>query len=536
MLTNILDLLKTAKDKYGSATLYYCPTGAEYPDLPEEISFKEFEDMTRAIGSGLIHAISDSNSAQSNSSPTPILVMTGRHLFTPACFLGVARTGNIYAPVDMDVPDSRIVQILKVAKGKFILVDSGTRERLLKILDSLDSESKELVGNPTILLMEDLLETPIDETALSRASESITEFSPLYIIFTSGSTGVPKGVLTSHLALMSYLDGLNEVIKLDSSDVLGNQAPLDYIAAIRDMYLPLLTGCSTLIIPRNIVAMPGELFKTLNEKMVTTLCWSASGLEVLSKLGALDDDENELPKYIKRIVFSGSVMSSKELMKWQHALPSCTFINQYGPTETTASCTYYIIKDTIAEDSVIPIGKPFKHYRVFLLTDGGTILDSNHCADGVGEICVAGPALALGYYNNPEQTSKSFISNPSVESYDERIYLTGDLGKYDSSGDLLFLGRKDRQIKHMGHRIELSDVENFARKVSGIDDAAAMYHEDKSILYLFYSGDATSKEITLSFREEMPAYMVPRKLVKLDAMPHLPNGKLDMPALKELMK
>lgn len=557
MYTNIIDLLRSAKNKYNEQIIYRDLSGSDYQHLPKELSFNGLYQIAQSIGTGLLRRIAPSSDALN---PQPIAVFTGRHVYTPACFLGIAATGNFYAPIDGEVPDLRIIQLLSVAKAKYIIVDRGTKDRLQTILNGLPADGEPY--SPEVLLLEDLANTPADEELLAEASQRISESSPLYMLFTSGSTGVPKGVLTSHLSLMCYLDGLNEVINLESSDVLGNQAPLDYIAAVRDMYLPLLTGCSTVIIPRNIVAMPTELFDVLNKHRVTTLCWSASGLEVLSRLGALDGEI--LPQHIRQIVFSGSVMSVQELSKWHAALPYCTFINQYGPTETTASCTYFIIKDTVNDDTVLPIGKPFKHYKVFLLDEDDRLValdccDTARAADctlkhsadsteehsagstaerahtNIGEICVAGPPLAIGYYNNPEQTAKSFIVNPLIKEYEERIYRTGDLGTYDKDGNLLFLGRKDRQIKHMGHRIELSEIEHEASTVDGISESVAMYDSEKSKLYLFYTGTASTKDIALKFRQEMPAYMVPRKIVNLDAMPVLPNGKLNMPALKELM-
>ena len=546
MNTSILNLLDTAAINHKDKILYRDPeTGSK--GGKDSITFDEFNLLTKRIGTGILKAVSASApktlTEKKAGTPEPIAVMTGRHMFTPACFLGVVRSGYFYAAMEAELPESRLLQILKVAAPSYIITD---RENLEKTRDMVEKTlaDNEDISNMEILIMEELLETTPDEELLAAAQDNLTEFSPLYMIFTSGSTGVPKGVLTSHHSLFCYLDGLNDVIKLNETDVLGNQSPLDYIAAVRDMYLPLLTGCETVIIPRNTTAMPEELFGILNEYKVTTLCWSASGLEVLAKLGAFNSDKIKPPQFIKRIVFSGSVMSSKYLKMWQEALPETVFINQYGPTETTASCTYYIIPEVVSEDTVLPIGKPYKHYRVFLMTDfedveGGIEKDEiegDERYEGIGEICVAGPALALGYYRNEEQTNKVFIRNPLVTDYYERIYLTGDLGRYNEDGDLEFLGRKDRQVKHLGHRIELAEIEMAAMNVQGITSAISMYQKETSLLYLFYTGDATPKDIALYFRGNMPGYMVPRKTIQLEQFPTLPNGKIDMPALKAMMK
>lgn len=546
MNTSILNLLDQATINYKGKVLYRDPEN-ESKGGAASITFDEFSLLTKKIGTGIIKAVSkdgEKNIVEKKAhTPEPIAVMTGRHMYTPACFLGVVRAGFFYAAMEAELPESRLLQIMKVASPAYIITD---RENLEKTRDIVEKSLADNSETPSIeiLIMEELMETEPDESLLAEAQDNLTEYSPLYMIFTSGSTGVPKGVLTSHHSVFCYLDGLNDVIKLNDTDVLGNQSPLDYIAAVRDMYLPLFTGCETVIIPRNTTAMPEELFGILNEYKVTTLCWSASGLEVLAKLGAFKSEKIKPPQHVKRIVFSGSVMSGKYLKMWQEALPETVFINQYGPTETTASCTYYVVPDVVNEDTVLPIGKPYKHYRVFLLADfedveGGIEKDEiqgDSAYDGIGEICVAGPGLAIGYYRNDEQTNKVFVRNPLLKDYYERIYLTGDLGKYDENGDLLFLGRKDRQVKHLGHRIELAEIEMAAMNIDGITGAISMYQKEASLLYLFYTGTATPKDIALYFRGNMPAYMVPRKTIQLNEMPTLPNGKIDMPALKGMMK
>lgn len=512
MKSSILEYL------YETSSIY--PDKVVYRDNDSSITFKDLREKVDSIGTAIVKVLIESGKANADSgdiSPVPIAVMTGRHVLTPACFLGVNRAGHFYAPIEPELPDQRLAQILDVASPQFIITDRENLERT----EAAVSEYKNETGNDiNILLMEELLQEKADDSFLEAGKRNMTGMSPMYMIFTSGSTGKPKGVLTSHYSLLCYLDGLNDVIGLDETDVLGNQSPLDYIAAVRDMYLPLFTGCETVIIPRSTTAMPDQLFGILNDNQVTTLCWSASGLEVLAKLGAFESESIEPPKHVKRIVFSGSVMAPKYLRMWQDGLPETLFINQYGPTETTASCTYYVIQEKVEEKDTVPIGKPFKNYKVFLLP-------SEETEDGIGEICVAGPALALGYYRAEEQTNKVFIRNPKTPEYYERIYLTGDLGKYNADGELLFLGRKDRQIKHMGHRIELDEIEHQALKIQGVTQAAAAYNKDKETLYLFYTGDATPKDIVLYFRANMPSYMVPRKNIQLEEMPKLPNGKLD---------
>ena len=501
MQTSVLGWLDNTAERYAGKTVF--------ADEDRKITFSEFNNYTKSIGTYIARLVSGN---------APVVVMSGRHVLTPASFLGVVRAGCFYAPMDATMPLSRLNSILGVIKSDFMLVDKEHLETAKK----LDFSGK-------IIIIDDIISIIPDENLLNKARSGLTELSPLYVIFTSGSTGVPKGVITSHHSLMCYIDAVCKVLDINESDVLGNQSPLDYIAAVRDIYLPLKTGASTVIIPKNEFSMPTELFETLNKNRVTALCWSVAGIELPAKLGAFDCIK---PEYLKKVCFSGSVMPCKYLKIWQENLPNVLYVNQYGPTEATASCTYYVVDEKVDDDTVLPIGTPYENYSIILLNEDGT-----ETAEGeIGEICVKGPILALGYYGDLERTNESFIQNPLNKNYCELIYKTGDLGSLREDGLLMFHGRKDRQIKHMGHRIELGEIEETAKQIDGLGECCALYNKEKEHLYLFYTGDVTSKEIVLHFRKVLPAFMVPRKLVALEELPKLPNGKLDMQSMKAMFK
>jgi len=480
-----------------------------FTDENAQMTFGGFDRVSRAIGTFLSHTIREGS---------PVVVMSGRNVRTPAVFAGVVRAGCFYAPIDATMPVSRLNQILSVIRSDILLVD----KQFEAIAASLSFSGK-------IVLIDDILDTPVDSALLERRAAGLIPTSALYVIFTSGSTGVPKGVITSHESLMNYIDGFCEVMGMHENDVLGNQSPLDYIAAIRDIYIPLKTGASTVIIPKTEFSMPTQLFETLNRHRVTTLCWSVAGIELPVKMGGFSESR---PEYLKKVCFSGSVMPCKYLKVWQENLPDVLYVNQYGPTEATASCTYYVVSEKVDDSTVLPIGKPFANYGVFLLNEDNTPTPYGE----IGEICVKGPVLALGYYGDPQRTNEVFIQNPLNENFRELIYKTGDLGSFNSNGDLEFHGRKDRQIKHMGHRIELGEIEKTASEIEGVSECCALYHKEKELLYLFYTGDAASRQIVLHFRAVLPAFMVPRKLVQLKLLPRLPNGKLDMATLKTYFK
>lgn len=495
--------------KWLDHTVKRLPNKVVFSDTENTLTFGELDQYSKNIGTFL---------AKKLVPQSPVAVMSGRHVLTPALYLGVVRAGCFYAPMDAAMPAARLNQILNVIEAPCLLVD---REH--------EAIARNLNFSGEILIAEDIMDTVAEEKLLEKSCSGITGVSPLYVIFTSGSTGIPKGVITSHESLMCYIDAVGKVLSIAETDVLGNQSPLDYIAAIRDIYLPVKTGASTVILPKNEFSMPAKLFETLNRFQVTTLCWSVAGVELPAKLGAFDIIK---PEYVQKVCFSGSVMPCKYLKIWQQNLPNALFVNQYGPTEATASCTYYVVREMVTDTTVLPIGVPYENYDILLLNEDHTA--TAPCQ--IGEICVKGPILALGYYGNPEKTAESFLQNPLNNKYRELIYKTGDLGRFREDGILEFHGRKDRQIKHMGHRIELGEIEETAKQIPSIEECCALYQKEKELLYLFYTGTATSKEIALHFRSLLPAFMVPRKIVLLDAFPRLPNGKMDMQSLKNYFK
>lgn len=509
VMKNVLEWLEASVKKYDTNTVFI--------DTERQITFGELSKNAKAIGSAIVKQIQDVSYIK-----RPIAVISGRNVLTPAAYLGVVYSGRAYAPLDAKLPTVRLQKILHTLQPEAILVDNENASVVQEIL-----QGQEELSHIIVLSIEELCEQPCDEEVLQNIREDMVKTDPLYIIFTSGSTGNPKGVITSHESLMCYINAYSKVMGITSEDRFGNQAPLDYIAAIRDIYLPLKHGASTFIIPKEYFMEPTNLFDSLNQYGVTAVGWSVSALTVPASLGAFD--ESSLTT-LKKICFSGSVMPCKYLKIWQEHLPEALFVNQYGPTEATASCTYYVVQDKVNEDDVLPIGKPYENYKVFLLTEDGKEPEQGE----EGEICVSGPILALGYYHDRERTNESFIQNPLNAFYNEMIYKTGDIGVFAQDGNLLFKGRKDRQIKHMGHRVELDEVEYAANQIQGVEECCCIYKKEKEALFLFYSGNAEKREVVLELRKVLPGFMVPRKVNKLEVLPKLANGKIDMAQLKEM--
>ena len=258
------------------------------------------------------------------------------------------------------------------------------------------------------------------------------------------------------------------------------------------------------------------------------MIWAVSALCLITGFHALD---YRTPETVKRILYSGEVMPLKALKEFRKHLPEVTYVNLYGPTEITCNCTYHVLDKDRDYSAGIPIGRPFPNEDVFLL-DGEDRLVTEPGAEG--EICVRGTCLALGYYRNPEQNAAHFVQNPLNPHYPERIYRTGDLAKYNELGELVFSGRKDFQIKYMGHRIELEEIERAMNAIEGVERACCLFDEKKSRLRGFYVGTLAKDELHAAMKRDLPVFMVPGILRQVEAMPLTKNGKIDRKALAEI--
>lgn len=223
-------------------------------------------------------------------------------------------------------------------------------------------------------------------------------------------------------------------------------------------------------------------------------------------------------------------MPEKHLRAWRTHLPEAVFGNLYGPTEITCNCTYHILEPDRDYPQGIPIGKPFPNERVFLLDQGDRVITT---PGAVGEICVGGTALALGYYRAPEATAAAFVPNPTNPCWPEPIYRTGDLGQYGAEGELYFRGRKDFQIKYQGHRIELEEIERAVAKVPGVERCICTFEEKRQRLSGFYLGTADPDQVRQTLAQQLPSYMVPSVLRPCETFPLNKNGKVDRKALLE---
>lgn len=498
-MKNVLEYLENTACTFADKTAVVC--------ADDSICWDKLLLNSKKIGSALA---SESDVRQ----PVPVLMEKGIPALTS--FFGIAYAGCFYVLVNPQLPQSRIEQILTVLNSKIIITDGNNFE----LAQTLANGSK-------ILQVEELLKAELSQPLLDDIRAQALDIDPLYANFTSGSTGVPKGVLVSHKSVIDFIDIFDETFSITDKDIIANQAPFDFDVSVKDIYSSIRTGATLVLVPKELFSAPTQLLDYLCDNNITTMIWAVSALCLITTFHALD---YKVPETVNKILFSGEVMPMKHLKEWQKHLPDAMFVNLYGPTEVTCNCTYHIIDNHFEYENGIPIGKAFKNREVFLLDENNKLVSDENVT---GEVCVKANSLALGYYNNPEQTQKHFVQNPLNDKYIDIIYRTGDLAKYDGDRNFVFQGRKDFQIKHMGHRIEIEEIEKAMEECAAVERACCVFDERKSKLYGFYIGNIDKKDLHKQMKETLPIFMVPGALRQVEEMPLTKNGKIDRKLLLE---
>ena len=330
--------------------------------------------------------------------------------------------------------------------------------------------------------------------------------------------------MACHRSVIDYVEQLSEVLGFNENTVFGNQAPLYFDACLKELFPTLMFGATDYLIPKRLFSFPVRLMEYLNEYKINTICWVASALSIVSTFRTFDEIT---PQYLHTVAFGSEVFPANHLRSWQDVLPDATFFNLYGPTECTGMSCYYKVDHPYEENETVPIGKPFDNTEIFLLTE-----DNRLAGDGeTGEICIRGTAVTLGYYSDEERTAAVFVQNPLNTVYPEIIYRTGDIGKMNDKGELVYVSRKDFQIKHMGHRIELGEIEVNVDRIEGVQMAACIYDKEAGNILLCYTGSVKEQDLESIVKEKLPRYMLPRKVIRLARMPFTGNGKIDRVSL-----
>lgn len=494
MKINIIEYLEN------SASLFKDKTAVK--DADKSLSFSELRNNALIIANQI---------AKLGLLNKPVAVFMPKSCDMVVSFAAINYSGNFYVPMDTKSPDFRVKNIIAALESDIIITTNEYKDRVSALTTA------------QLLIFEDLLaESDNSDAIINRTLNNVIDTDPVYSIFTSGSTGNPKGVVVSHRGVIDYIDWAINTFDVTDKEVIGNQAPFYFDNSTLDLYLMFATGATLVIVPEEIYIFPAKLIDFLNENQINFVFWvpfvliNVANFDILSK--------KSLP-YFKKVLFAGEVMPNKHLNYWRKHMPDCMYANLYGPTEITVDCTYYIVDRPFSDDESLPIGFPCKNSGILILNE-----HNNRCAiEEHGELCVRGSSLALGYYNDPEKTAAAFIQNPLNKYYPEIIYKTGDIAYWNNRGEIIYVGRKDSQIKHNGYRIELGEIENAILATNLIKSTCVVYDNKNKQIVMFYVAD--SEVDLMRLRRELlkyvPKYMTPSKCLKIEEMPVNGNGKID---------
>jgi D-alanine--poly(phosphoribitol) ligase subunit 1 len=500
MQINILEYLES-----GAARL--CPDKVAIVDQDRSYTFAEMELFAKRVATLLLR--------RNDVTGKPIAVFLPKSANAIFAVLGIVYSGNIYTNLDVKSPAQRVKNIIDNL-GPDLIVTSREHAGALEALG---------FGVDRLFFIEHIHDDAVlpDSRALWDRLSQVIDTDPLCIINTSGSTGTPKGVVLNHRGTIDFMDWAFGRLGLDGSERIGSLSPFYFDIFTLELNLCMAKGATIVIIPDQLAIFPAKLMQFMVAQAVSFIFWVPTIMVNMSNLGLLEKVKLDT---LRKVFFAGEVFPTKHLNRWRRALPKATFVNLYGPIEIHVDCTYFVIDRELSDDDPLPIGLPCRNTDVLILNDA----NQKCAADEIGELCVRGSSLGLGYWNDPEKTAKAFVQNPLNTKYPELIYRTGDLVFRTERGEIMFVGRTDYQIKHMGYRIELSEIEHQVLCIEGIANACVLYNHAKKEITLFYENGSmavTSAVIRQKLADIFPKYMLPTAFHAMEQLPRNPNGKID---------
>lgn len=500
-------MVTTLVQQYFSESARRFPAKLAVSCAQDAISYGELESRTNARARELRRR------GARRGDFVPLFLKKGVHAIE--AILSILKADCTYVPLDTTSPGPRIESILAATRARQVIVDAATEARLREICPS--------AARLDVVSLDRAPEDPGDPLDYANLSIDVA-----YVLFTSGSTGTPKGVMISHQMIVDYIEWCVETYALSDRDVLANHAPLYFDNSTFDLYCAFKTGASLHLVHDDLNLIMPKMISWLRERGVTTFFCVPSVMTILLKSGRLAPDS--FPA-LRHVIAAGEVLPPDVVRRWMELYPDIQFTNMYGPTEITVDCTYHVIREKPDPDATaIPIGKPRRNMEVFVRREDGS-LSAEPGAEG--EIVVRGNSVAYGYLGDPERTRAAFVQNPRHDLFHDPIYCTGDLGRIGPDGSILFVGRRDQQIKYMGNRIELGEIESVLLKIDGVLEGVVVFNDspvmdEKCIGALVVLAPGTTKrDVAAALQGRLPAYMVPRKIAVATDMPRTPNGKSD---------
>ncbi len=445
-----------------------------------------------------------------------------------AIIIACLKIGAVYCVLDPESPAERLRKILNTCNPKWVFAE-------LALIQKLKAREKDV----PLILVDRNAKPFLDAVGRCDASnlsetKRVTGDDPAYVMFTSGSTGIPKGAVITHANVLNLIDWSKATFSIAPDDVLTNVNPLYFDNSVFDIYSSLFTSASLVPFTKEEVTDPKLLVEKVDAARCTLWFSVPSLLIYLQTMKATDGIHL---RSLRRIIFGGEKYPKTKLKKLYDVYSdSARFFNVYGPTECTCICSSYEIGENDFTDlhGIPPLGHIAPNFSFLILDE-----EKRMVRDGeVGELFLLGPNIGKGYYNDHAQTSASFVPNPFNARYREVMYKTGDLVRLDpKDGKLHVLGRKDNQIKHMGYRIELEEIDAALHQLEYVSEAVALHSVvngiSRIIAVVALRRQIEDEEISRELRQIIPDYMVPTEFHREEVLLKNANGKVDRLRLAE---
>lgn len=499
MKVSLIELFEETVKKY--------PQKVAVIDKDREIVFSDLHRKSLQLASALM--------ALGIGQNKPVGVFLDKSIESVYADLGILYAGDFYMNLDIKTPAERIRNILQLVEPAAII--STTRQ--IKSIEGIIPSTMKV-----ILLDEAGGTADVDSADIIGRLSTIIDTDPSCIINTSGSTGTPKGVVLNHKSFFDFIDWAIDTFHFDDDLVMGSLSPIVFDIYSFELCMLMAKASTLVVLPAHLAAFPAKILEMLEQHKVNFLFWVPTIMVNIANMDLLSAFKFES---LRTVWFAGEVFPTKQYNYWHHHLSEVTFANLYGPIEITLDCTYYIINKEIPDEEPLPIGYPCRNTDILILDDE----DRAVTEPGVeGELCVRGTSLAMGYYNNPEKTAAAFVQNPLNKAYPELIYRTGDIVCLNDEGLIMFKGRKDNIVKHMGYRTDLGEIEHvIINTLKLVKNGCIVYNQSEKQITLFYEAEQEIpvSEFRLQIGKVLPKYMIPTTFHHLEQLQRNANGKID---------
>ena len=499
MKVSLIELFEETVKKY--------PQKVAVIDKDREIVFSDLHRKSLQLASALM--------ALGIGQNRPVGVFLDKSIESVYADLGILYAGDFYMNLDIKTPAERIRNILQLVEPAAII--STTRQ--IKSIEGIIPSTMKV-----ILLDEAGGTADVDSADIIGRLSTIIDTDPSCIINTSGSTGTPKGVVLNHKSFFDFIDWAIDTFHFDDDLVMGSLSPIVFDIYSFELCMLMAKASTLVVLPAHLAAFPAKILEVLEQHKVNFLFWVPTIMVNIANMDLLSAFKL---KSLRTVWFAGEVFPTKQFNYWHHHLSEVTFANLYGPIEITLDCTYYIINKEIPDEEPLPIGYPCRNTDILILDDE----DRAVTEPGVeGELCVRGTSLAMGYYNNPEKTAAVFVQNPLNKAYPELIYRTGDIVCLNDEGLIVFKGRKDNIVKHMGYRTDLGEIEHvIINTLKLVKNGCIVYNQRDKQITLFYEAaeEIPVSEFRLQIGKVLPKYMIPTTFHHLEQLQRNANGKID---------